>query len=181
MVLNVKRYRTPNEQRKENRKKFSFFVRFYRDAKYYLLRLVRKEDSPESIAHGMALGIFVGFLAIIPFQTVVVLIVNQIFKVNKFAGVIGINIFSSPITALPLFYLLHFVGKPFTGAEISYDVFIDLFKNFSIQNIASIGMNLFLSIILGGVIVGIIFYPITYIFTKRLILKYRNRRKKQII
>lgn len=177
MTFKVKRYRTPTEQRKENRKKFSFFTRFYRDAKYYLLRLVRKKDTPESIAHGMALGIFVGFLAIIPFQTVVVLIVNQIFKVNKFAGVIGINIFSSPITAWPLFYLLHFVGKPFTGAEISYDVFVDIFKNFSIQNIASIGMNLFLSIILGGVIMGILFYPFTYFFTKRLVLKYRNRRK----
>lgn len=155
---------------------YSLIQRFYRILKFYLLSLVRKEDTPESIAHGMAIGIFVGFLPIIPGQALTAVALCFIFKSNKFAGVIGTNVFTSWLTAFPVFYLNHFIGKLFIDVNIRYDDFISLFTQFSLKNIAQFGWDLFLAITLGGLVVGIITYYPVYLLTKNGVVKFRNRR-----
>ena len=158
--------------------RYSLISRFYRILKYYFLVLVRKEDTPESIAHGMAIGILIGFLPIIPGQALTAIAFCFIFKANKFAGIIGTNIFTSWLTAFPVFYLNHFIGKIFIDVNITYQDFISLFTDFSLKNIAEFGWDLFLAVTIGGLIVGAISYLPVYLITKNLVVNFKRRRKK---
>ena len=143
--------------------------------------LVRKKDTAESIAHGMGTGVLIGMIPIIPFQTVAAVVVCSVFKSNKFAGVIGTNIFTNAINAPITFYLLHFLGKPFLHTEIDYQQLKDLIVNFSFSKITEFGIDLYFEIIVGGVIVGALLYPVSYYLTLYTVLKFRNRRKKKEI
>ena len=169
------------DTRKIIRKNYSLPQRVVRIIRFYILLLVRKKDTAESIAHGMGIGVLVGMLPIIPFQTVIAVVVCSVFKSNKFAGVIGTNIFTNAINAPITFYLLHFLGKPFLHTEIDYQQLKDLIINFSFSKIAEFGIDLYFEIIIGGIIVGAIFYPISYYTTFYAVSKFRNRRKKKEI
>jgi uncharacterized protein len=170
------------------RKKYPFITRLFRMMKFYFLLFVRKEDSPERIAHGLAIGIFVGFLPIIPLQSVTTLLLCTIFKTNKLAGVIGSTALTKPITAIPVFYAQHFLGRIFILKEFSYEKFVDLFKHISVNNLNELGSDLlalFNMVTIGGVIVGVFFYPFVYYITKRSIIRRREkmklRKKKKFI
>jgi uncharacterized protein len=170
------------------RKKYPLITRLFRMIKFYFLLFVRKEDSPEKIAHGLAIGVFVGFMPIIPLQSVTTLLLCAIFKTNKLAGVIGSTALTNPITALPVFYAQHFLGRIFILKEFSYDKFVDLFKHISVHNLNEIGsdiVTLFNMVTIGGMIVGVFFYPFVYYITKRSIIRRRERirlgKKKRLI
>ena len=163
------------------RKNYSLWQRIVRIVRFYIILLMRKKDTAESIAHGMGIGVFIGMIPIIPFQTVIAVLACSIFKKNKFAGVIGTNIFTNAINAPVTFYLLHFFGKPFLHTEIDYQQLKDLIVNFSFSKIAEFGIDIYLEIIIGGVIIGTVLYPVSYYLTLNTVLKFRNRRKKKEI
>ncbi|MBN2856936.1 MAG: DUF2062 domain-containing protein [Candidatus Delongbacteria bacterium] len=162
------------------KKNHPVLTRLMRTVKYFVLLFVRKEDSPENIAHGLAMGIFVGFLPIIPLQTVFILLLCTIFKTNKLAGVIGSTALTNPFSAMPVFYAQHFLGRIFILHEFSYDKFKHLFFHFSISEINEVGKEILIMIkmvSIGGVILGVLFYPFAYYFTKNYIIKLRKKIK----
>jgi len=163
------------------RKEYSMLQKFYRFLKYHTLLILRKHDTPENIAHGMAIGIAVGFLPVIPFQALIALFFCAIFKKNKYAGVIGTNIFTNAILAIPVFYLIHFVGKIFIPVDISYQSLKAKFTNFSMSGIADFGLDLYLSIFIGGLVLAVIFYWPTYHLTKTMIIQHRHKRKRRAL
>jgi len=159
-------------------KKHPVLTRIARSIKYYFLLFVRKEDSPQSIAHGLSIGIFVGWFPIIPLQALIAITFCTIFKANKIAGIIGTNIFTSAITAVPVFYAQHFLGRIFILHDFSYTKFKELFSHISIDRFDEIGKEiliLFEMVTIGGLIVGIIFYPISYYLTYNAIVKRRQK------
>jgi len=160
------------------RKKHPLQTRFFRAVKYYFLLFVRKEDSSQSIAHGLAIGIFIGFLPIIPFQTVISILVCSMFKANKLSGVIGSTLITNPVTAIPVFYFQHFLGRIFILHDFSYEKFKDLFVHISITNFNAFGhelLILFEMTAIGGVIIGILFYPVVYIIAVRAVNRHREK------
>ncbi len=160
------------------RNKHPFLTRIFRGAKYYLLLFVRKEDTAESIAHGLAIGIFIGFLPIIPLQTVVTILVCSLFKTNKLAGIIGSTLITNPVTAMPVFYFQHFIGRIFILHDFSYSRFKGLFIHLSLSNINDFGKELlilFEMVTIGGIFLGIIFYPIVYLVTVKSVIRHREK------
>ena len=147
-------------------------------AKYYFLMFVRKEDSPGKIAHGFAIGIFIGYLPIIPLQALVSIIFCTIFKANKLAGVLGSTTITNAVMAIPVFYVQHFLGRIFILHDFSYDNFKNLFTQLNMSNINSAGKEIlimFEMVTIGGIIVGIISYPIAYYLTFNFIVKRRKK------
>lgn len=161
------------------RKKYPFWIGLYRIIKYNFIVLMRKQDSPESIAHGLAQGIFVGFFPIVPFQAISAIIVNSIFKTNRFAGFIGTNIFTNWLNLIPTFYGLHLLGKLFISVDVNYEKFTDSFTNLDVTKLAEFGYDLWLSMMIGGAITAVATYIPIYYYTKRLVIKFRNRKKRK--
>lgn len=157
--------------------KHPLLTRIFRVIKYYFLLFVRKEDTPQSIAHGLATGIFIGFLPIIPFQTVVTIFFCFLFKSNKVAGIIGSTLITNPVTAMPVFYFQHFLGRIFILHDFSYDKFKNLFIHISLSNFNEFGhelLILFEMTAIGGLILGIIFYPVVFFLTNRSVIRHRK-------
>lgn len=159
------------------RNKHPLLTRIFRAVKYYFLLFVRKEDTSQSIAHGLATGIFIGFLPIIPFQTVVTIFFCFLFRSNKVAGIIGSTLITNPVTAMPVFYFQHFLGRIFILHDFSYDKFKNLFIHISLSNFNEFGhelLILFEMMTIGGVIQGIIFYPAVYFIANKSVIRHRE-------
>ncbi|NJB66890.1 hypothetical protein GGQ74_000530 [Desulfobaculum xiamenense] len=159
-----------------NKNRTSRWVRLKRWTRYHYLRIMRLAATPHSIAMGLALGIFVGFLPIIPFQTIVVLALAFVFRGNKIAAALGTWI-SNPVD-LPFFYYgLYLVGSlvlPFAGP--GFDP-----HHLEMKQLIEAGWELFAMMLTGGLILGIPASVITYFATSKAVSVYRKRRMLRML
>jgi len=150
-------------------------------------RLLSLNDSPHDIALGLALGIYVGFLPLMGIQMGVVLVVALPFRrANKVSAVAGVWI-SNPLTVIPLYALIYWVGTFFYKKEevLSYSIFKEKITDILelsgfIEKTAAflgLGADIFIPMCVGGSVVGIIAGLITYFITKRFIVYYRENIK----
>ncbi|MEW6327355.1 MAG: DUF2062 domain-containing protein [Thermodesulfobacteriota bacterium] len=145
-----------------------------RTIRYYYLRIKNLKGNPRAIASGMAIGVFIGLTPTIPFHTVLILLATSLLKSSRIAGIIGATVVSNPVTIPIHYYLAYYLGKWITFFEMR------LPHTYSIIDIARAGWELVLTMLFGGVILGIIPAVITYFLTlyslKYLRTKYRARR-----
>jgi hypothetical protein len=143
--------------------------RFFR---FQYLRILRLKQSPHEIAMGLALGIFIGFMPIIPFQLATVIVLAFIFKASKLAAVIATWI-SNPVN-MPLFYsMLYFVGRtvfPFMEAPFPEG------QDLSFLVLLESGWHLLVVMVMGGMVLGIPGSIITYFASRKLVAGYQRRR-----
>ncbi|HCO12075.1 MAG TPA: DUF2062 domain-containing protein, partial [Desulfonauticus sp.] len=64
----------------------TLFYRLKRYVRYWYLRILRIRAHPHKVALGLALGVFVGFLPIVPFQIVTAVSLAFLVKGNKLAA-----------------------------------------------------------------------------------------------
>lgn len=74
-----------------------------RGLRHVYMKVLRIKLSPHDIALGMALGVFIGLLPIIPLQTVVVLALALALRCSKLTALIG-TLVTNPLT-IPFLYL----------------------------------------------------------------------------
>lgn len=145
-----------------------------RTLRYYYLRIKNLSGNPRSIASGMAIGVFIGLTPTIPFHTVIILLATSLLSSSRIAGIIGATVVSNPVTIPIHYYLAYYLGKWVTAFKIS------LPATYSIIDTVHAGWKLALTMLIGGVILGIIPAVITYFLTlysfKYLRTKRRARR-----
>jgi len=145
--------------------------RIKRSTRYNYLRIVRLKTSAHSIALGMAVGWYVGFLPIIPFQTIVAVALAFLCRSNKFTAALGTWI-SNPLTYIPFFYVLFVVGDlfvPFQG--LVFDP-----NNLELKQMLESGWKMLVVIAVGGNILGIPSSFVVYYLTRKAVLGYRKRK-----
>lgn len=140
--------------------------------RYWFLRVLRVKSDPHTAALGLGLGVFVGCLPIIPFQSLAVLALACIFGGNKILALLG-TLVSNPPT-LPIFYYgLYWVGKFFVPGRVpKFEI-----GQFAFSELLHKGWDLVVVMMIGGVIVGIPAGLITYFFSLRVIRTYREKRE----
>ncbi|MCC7518950.1 MAG: DUF2062 domain-containing protein [Verrucomicrobiae bacterium] len=75
-------------------------------------RLQEIEKTPHEIAFGLALGVFVSFFPIIPFQTVAALALALLFRGNKISCLIGLHLHDLLFPLIPLMFVAEYeVGR----------------------------------------------------------------------
>ena len=87
----------------------------------------------ESVARGVAIGIFIGIVPIIPFQTLLAIFLS-IFLRGNFPVAFITSWISNPITFIPILYLIYYVGDLVLGKNggvVVQDVTLK-FSNFSV-------------------------------------------------
>lgn len=154
----------------------SLVDRARRVARYMYLRVLRLRASAHSIALGLAIGIFIGFMPIVPLQTFTVLALAFVFRCNKFTAVMGTWI-SNPVDLVPFYWLLFTVGNFFmpessTGFKA---------ENIAGLNVLEMGWSVFSTMTVGGLIMGIPCSIITYFVSKRMVEGYRRRKALRLL
>ena len=155
-------------------------------------RLLQLDDTPESIARGVALGIFIAMTPTVGVQMILVAIVHTLCRANRIAGFVMVYI-SNPVTMIPIYWLDYAIGwlvlQPISGIEwLGYQHFAELFDLSQAQGLGSaatefasravdLGVGIAGPLCLGGLILGTVCAVPTYPITLRLIRQQRQWRQ----
>ena len=157
-----------------------------------LRRMVRSivtlHGSPRDIALGTAIGVFVAFTPTVGLQMLIAAFIATIFRANRFAAVIPPWI-TNPFTIPPIFALTYWVGTWFTHGPSAATVYQKLVQVVSslrqlsfyafhqqLKEFLKIGVEVYVPMMIGGIIIGLICAAVSYPLTLRAVNRYRLRR-----
>ncbi len=127
--------------------------------------LIYSNISAEEISNGFAVGVFIGFLPLYGFQTLLSLLATIIFKnVNKFSLIMATQLFLPPVIPIVVF-INYFVGSLILYRKISF------LKILSISDV----FYYLKPILVGSFFVGFIFAILSKYILKFLIIKFRRK------
>jgi len=138
--------------------------------KEVFIKLLHFNNTPHEIALGIAIGVFIGILPLYGLHTVLVIVAALLVRpANKIAMLVGTNISLPP--TIPFI--------TWAGYEIGRVVFRDDlpplgwlgFKDITLKKIAA----LYLPLLLGSIILGIICALIFYFLSFFLVKKFKSR------
>ena len=144
--------------------------------KRFAVRLLRLHNSPQEIALGVALGVFIGILPVYGLHTVLVIITAILVRsANKIAIFLGTSI-SLPPTIPPITWAGYEIGRHILNGKfepLSWSVF----KNITFQKICRYYQPLFLGSVILGIICAAIFYLLVFYMANKFILRRKRVRR----
>ena len=135
-----------------------------------LVRMRQLEGNPHFIALGMAVGIFVSIMPIIPLQTIVAIALAFLVRGSKSAAALGTWL-SNPLTIPVVYYANYKLGCMLLGYQKTLDSIA--FDSFS--QLMELGLEVTWAMIVGGVVVGAILGAAAYFITFRVFITIRRR------
>jgi uncharacterized protein (DUF2062 family) len=132
-------------------------MKYFRKLKDYIVRLSKKGLSPDEIALGVAVGIFVAFIPLFGTHTIMAIALASLLRVNTLIVLIGTQI-SNPLT-LPF--------QLFISAEVGSVILNGKFLEIKFSHELSYLLGHYLlPIIVGGLILGIVGSGVSYLLVK---------------
>lgn len=150
------------------------WIRLLRSLRYGYLRIVRIKAPAESIALGLALGVFAGCMPFLSLQMVIAVSLAFVLRASKIAAALG-TWWTNPFNWALVFPLFYMLGRVFVPGEVALLSIGDL-AQLSLSELFQRGWKWLLITTLGGVIAGIPMAMLTYIFTLRGVRMYHNAR-----
>jgi uncharacterized protein (DUF2062 family) len=139
-------------------------------------RVLLSDDSPQQIAFGVAIGVYLACSPFLGFHTVAALTLALIFRVSRLAAVLG-TLINNPFTMAFLYLFELKVGSHLLGLHLKLPEHV--WKN--PVGLFSLGEKAFLSIIVGFLVVGlfasIVAFPISFAAAR--FFKARHARRKR--
>jgi len=171
--VSILRRRPPKEE--SNTGKSDWWLGTKRWTKYWYLRLMRQKTTPKNLAAACALGMFIGALPIIPFQSIVVIALAFVFRVNKLAAWLA-TCYSNAATMVPFYYFLYVIGSAVTPINVAFDP-----NSLAMKEMINAGWDVFLVMLVGGLVFGIPATIVTYFVSLYSIRRYRERRAIRLL
>ena len=155
-----------------NTTKMKFMESIKRVCRYFYYRFIRLQASPESLARGVALGLFVSTTPTFGVQTFIALFFAALLRCSKICAVIAAqltNALTAPFIFLGTYYLgAVILDRPFDRARLD-----GLLDGFQWGNMWESGLSafaplwegfrdVFIALWVGGLIVGVILAAIGY-------------------
>ncbi len=144
-----------------------------RAARYFYDRFVRLHGSPEQIAWGAAVGFFVAMTPTMGIQTYLAVLLAALFRISKVAAAATVWL-TNPVTAPVLYGFNYMAGAKLLG----YPLKAPFFSDPSLQTLWHSGKNVFLSLIVGGTLTGIVAGAAGYFFTLGMVKAGREKARQ---
>jgi uncharacterized protein (DUF2062 family) len=147
-----------------------------RSLRYSWLKFRRLNDSPQKLAWGMALGVFIGVTPTIPLHTIMGLALAPLLRVSPVTTFLGMVWVSNPLTIAPLYYLAYEVGSRllFRGDHLVLPQTLDL------HAILDLVWRGGLALQLGGLILALPSALLAYILTLWAVRRFRRARSPKV-
>lgn len=137
-----------------------------RRAKFWYLKVLRQEGTPEAIARGWACGVFTGCFPLFGLQTLLGLLLATILRGNKFTAAAGTWI-SNPLTYVPIYYFNFHVGQVILQKPVTFDeAQLQSWSEMGLAGISVVG-TLFLGCTVVGSTLGVGAYFLSFSLTTR--------------
>jgi uncharacterized protein (DUF2062 family) len=146
-------------------------------SRYTYLRVVRIKAPAESIALGLALGVFAGALPFLSLQMAIAVALALLLRGNIIAAALG-TWWSNPFNWAIIFPLFYMLGKVFVPVDVEH-LGIHEFIRLPLLELFERSWKWLLITSLGGIIAGIPLAVATYFITLRAVLIYHDRRARR--
>lgn len=149
--------------------------RVRRIVRYYYLRLVRIDDSPEKIAGGVALGVFLGIFPTFGVGLILAVALASWLHVNRAAAILG-SLIMNPLTT-PFFWTL----STTVGAlvfQVENAKILEEARRIETSWAAIFGWGALVYLV-GNTIVSAVFAGASYVVTKRLAAAVHAKRRQR--
>lgn len=169
-------------------------IRFRPVLRFVKFRILHIDDSPERIARGIAVGVFIAYLPVMGIQMALAWAAAGVFKANKLMAVLGVWV-SNPATAVFVFYPAYLLGRWLLGftphkPEIDPEQLEDLLEGTLSfyrlitefhsgafwKEVSSALMKIGLEMFIGGVILGFVAAKAAHWLSYHGVIYYRRRR-----
>ena len=167
--------------------------RVRRRVRHLAMAVLTLRGSPEAVALGTAVGVFVAFTPTIGFQMLLAVILATVLRANRPAAVIPTWI-SNPVTFVPVYGFTYWIGS-FLWRGPSLRVVYDRLRTaaadiFSLRahqfvdafmELLEIGWEIYLPMLIGGIVVGLVAGVLCYwpvLWTVRRLRNLRLRRRE---
>ena len=134
-------------------------------------RFLSLRGEPRAIAMGLAIGVFIGVTPTIPFHTVLIILFGLLFKHNLTAAYLGSWLISNPLTIPILYFSQYELGRYLLGMSHVHPALTD----YSLLSIISMGWQVILPLLTGGIVTAPFFAIPAYFVTYRMVLAMRNK------
>ncbi len=135
---------------------------YIRQLKLNIVRFLRLRGTPDEIAKGLALGIFIGMTPTFGMQMLIAVVFAFLLKENKLAAALGVWI-TNPLTA-PFIYALEYES----GRLLLRMPRLHLPHEFSLSAVQNLGYDFMVPLWAGSLIYGVVCAFLTYALTLRL-------------
>jgi len=145
------------------------------------LKLLAIRDTPEAIAGGVAIGVFIGFTPLIGLKNILTILLAWMTRSNIIAAVIAQAAHDAVFFLMPALYAWEYsFGYWLLSQPHHWPTTLPKLKweGISLRNWLVFLCGLGKPLLVGGLVFSAPFAPISYVFTKRLIV--RHRRKKEL-
>lgn len=157
-----------------------------RTLRYYLLRLMRLNASPHSLALGAAIGAAIGAAPTLPFNNILTLIFTLLLRVNLVAGIIGATVFSNPFTFVPQYFLSWKIGNFLFPDRLHWShiqtLTVQIKESGILDNLDAIrqlGWDAILVLMTGGLFLAIPCGVLTYFVVYRFSVSFQKKRRER--
>ena len=150
-----------------------FVIKVTRFISYYKLKLARLPASPHAIAAGFACGSMVSCTPLLGLHFLLAIVFAYIIRGNYIAALLG-TIVGNPITFPFIWGLIYKVGAFVTSTkqkELNHEINFDMIMTQTYE--------IFLPMLLGGAILAIPVWLITYILTHSFVSSYKKSKLKK--
>ena len=150
--------------------------------RYYYNKAVREKGTPEYIARGWAIGMFIGFAIPFGLQLLISIPLSFLLKGSKLGAAVG-TLATNHFTIFVIYPFQcwlgsYLIGNPLSFAEISSGL-EEVIKNQDYETLFLLGKELVASFFIGGFLLAFISTPICYYLVKNLVIRYRAAKEKR--
>ena len=162
---------------KENRT-----IKLRRLFQYYYNKAVREKGTPEYVARGWAIGMFIGFAVPFGLQLVFSVPLSFLLKGSKLGAVVG-TLTTNHFTIFIIYPFQcwlgsHLIGHPLSFSTISSRLEL-VIQNQDYETLFSLGKELIAAFFIGGFLLAFISTPICYYAVKKMVIQYRVNKEKR--
>ncbi len=162
------------------REKESWTIKIRRMVRYYYNKAVREKGSPEYIARGWGIGMFIGFAVPFGLQLVVSIPLSFLLKGSKLGATVG-TLATNHFTIFIIYPFQCWLGSRLLGSSLTFSEIhtqLDMvIENQDYATLFSLGKTLIASFFIGGFLLAFISTPICYYVVKYLVIQYRRRQE----
>ena len=171
----------------------TFFRKLFRPAAGFVkFRILHVDDTPQRIARGVAVGVWIAFTPFLGLHMILALALAVLFRANKVLAVLGVWI-SNPFTLLPIYGSAYLMGRFLVGrfhpSQAQPGQVGDLLgRVFSLGNmvprlhtaafweeVAKVFGKIGIEVTLGGFVLGTLFALVGYFATYWLVSTHRAK------
>lgn len=162
----------------------------HRAAKYYYLKIIRLKGDPETLARGIAIGVFIGITPTLPLHTILIILFAYLLRGNTIAALVASALVSNPLTFLPQYYLAWKMGNLLLPGHLSWQkireilavIQSDIGFGETLSALRLLSYDAITVLLVGGIILALPPTLLVYPYSRKLFTAiHAKRRQKHVL